>query len=61
LILAKLNTVKDIKDMNFPGSNWHKLKGDKKAFWAVKVTANWRVIFRLEEGDAFDVNYLDYH
>jgi proteic killer suppression protein len=32
-----------------------------KGFWAVTVRANWRVIFRHEGGDAFDVDYLDYH
>jgi len=37
------------------------LKGDRKGFWAVTVRANWRVIFRFEDGDAFDVDYVDYH
>jgi toxin HigB-1 len=32
-----------------------------KGFWAVTVRANWRVIFRFAEGDAFDVDYLGYH
>ena len=37
------------------------LKGGFKSFWAVTVRANWRVIFRLAEGDALDVDYVDYH
>ena len=39
----------------------HRLKGDYADFWAVAVRANWRVIFRFEEGHAVDVDYLDYH
>jgi proteic killer suppression protein len=35
--------------------------GDLKGFWAVTVQANWRVVFRLEEGQVFDVDYTDYH
>lgn len=47
--------------MNFPGSDLHPLKGDLRGFWSVKVSGNWRVIFRFEKGDVFDVDYVDYH
>jgi proteic killer suppression protein len=36
-------------------------KGEYVGFWAVTVSGNWRVIFRFEESDAFDVDYVDYH
>jgi len=36
-------------------------KGGMKGFWAVTVRANWRVIFRFADPDAFDVDYMDYH
>ncbi len=39
----------------------HALKGDLKGFWAVTVRANWRIIFRFENGDASDVELVDYH
>lgn len=61
LILAKLNTSIHINDMDFPGSGLHPLKGEKKGFWSVSVNGNWRVIFRFEREDAYDVDYLDYH
>ena len=32
-----------------------------KGFWAVTVRANWRVTFRFADGDALDVDYVDYH
>jgi len=37
------------------------LKGELKGFWSVTVSGNWRVIFRFENGDAFDVDLVDYH
>lgn len=37
------------------------LKGDLKGFWSITITGNWRVIFRFEDGDAFDVDLVDYH
>ncbi len=39
----------------------HALKGDLKGYWSVTVRASRRIIFRLEGGDAFDVDLLDYH
>ncbi|MBI3992826.1 MAG: type II toxin-antitoxin system RelE/ParE family toxin [Candidatus Lambdaproteobacteria bacterium] len=61
LILARLNTAGMIGDMGFPGSGLHPLKGNLKGHWAVTVSGNWRVTFRFEHGDAFDVDYRDYH
>ncbi|HEX5509298.1 MAG TPA: type II toxin-antitoxin system RelE/ParE family toxin [Pseudolabrys sp.] len=37
------------------------MKGDLKSHWAVWVSGNWRATFRFDGGDAFDVDYLDYH
>jgi len=39
----------------------HPLKGGRKRFWSVPITGNWRVIFRFDKGDAFDVDLVDYH
>ena len=58
---TKSNENQNIRDMNFPGSNLHKLSGDREGFWSVSVSGNWRVIFRFEDGDVYDVDYLDYH
>ena len=60
-ILFVLNRARSPEDMNLPGFRLHRLKGDLKAFWSVTVRANWRVIFRFEEGDAYDVDLIDYH
>ena len=37
------------------------LRGDLKGCWAIDVSGNWRVIFRLEAGDVYDVDLVDYH
>jgi len=61
LILALLDQARVVQDMDAPGLRLHQLKGDKRKFWSVTVQANWRVIFRLDAGDAHVVDYLDYH
>lgn len=61
LILDRLNAAHEIKDMNYPGSNLHKLTGDKKGQYAVKVSGNWRIFFEFFSGDAYVVDYDDYH
>ena len=51
----------DLADLDLPGHRLHPLKGNLEGYWSVTVQANWRVIFRFEEGHAVDVDYLDYH
>lgn len=60
-ILAQLDAAQTVTHMDLPGYRLHSLKGDLKGFHAVTVRANWRVIFRFVERDAFDVDYVDYH
>jgi proteic killer suppression protein len=60
-MLFVLSRARRPEDMNLPGFRLHRLKGDLKGFWSVIVRANWRVIFRFEESDAYDVDLIDYH
>jgi toxin HigB-1 len=60
-ILALLETAETIDDMNLPGLDLHDLKGKRKGTWAVSVSGNWRVTFRIRDRDVIDVNYEDYH
>lgn len=60
-ILERLNRSRVTQDMNTPGFHLHPLKGDLKGFWAVTVRANWRIIFRMKDGQAQDVDLIDYH
>ena len=56
-----LDAVSSEQDIRAFGSGIHKLSGNMKYFWAIKVNANYRIIFRLEVGNIYDVDYLDYH
>ena len=58
--LRRLSANK-VFDMDLAGYRLHPLKGELKGFHPVTVQANWRVIFRLADGEVTDVNYLDYH
>jgi proteic killer suppression protein len=60
-ILARLDAAQAVEDMDLPGFRLHLLKGELKSVWAVTVRANWRVVFRFADGDALDVDYVDYH
>lgn len=60
-ILARLDAASTIEDMEIPGFRPHPLQGDLRGFWAVTVRANWRVVFRFANGDAWDVDYVDNH
>jgi len=60
-ILDMLKMAKFSEDMNFPGSQLHSLKGDMNDLWAVRVSGNWRIVFSFHDGNAYIVDYLDYH
>ena len=60
-ILTVLSEAAAVEELDLPPYRLHALKGDLKGFYAMMVRANWRIIFRFEDGDAFDVDFLDYH
>lgn len=60
-ILGVLDAATLIQQVNVPGFKLHKLTGNLRDHWSVTVSGNWRVIFRLEDGEAELVNYLDCH
>jgi proteic killer suppression protein len=60
-ILSLLNVAQKIDDLDYATFRLHPLKGDLKGCWSMTVRANWRIIFRFEDGKAFDVDLVDYH
>jgi toxin HigB-1 len=60
-ILALLDAAQKEADLDYATFRLHALKGDLKGFWSMTVRANWRIIFRFEDGKAFDVDLVDYH
>ena len=61
LILSALDQAGEVQDMNQPAFRLHPLKGGRKGVWAISVNANWRLTFRFELSDAYDVDLKDYH
>jgi proteic killer suppression protein len=60
-VLSALDAAESPRALDLPGYRLHPLKGDREGLWSVTISGNWRVVFRFEEGNAFDVDLLDYH
>lgn len=59
--LFALDTAKTIDDMDIPGFKLHALKGKRKGLWSISVSGNWRITFEFKDGNAYIVNYEEYH
>ena len=60
--LYQLHFAKRIEDLREPPSNrLETLKGDRGGQWSIRINDQWRVCFRFEDGDAFNVEIADYH
>lgn len=61
LILDAIDAAEQVNELDLPGFRLHRLKGDKRNLWSVRVSANWRITFELENGDAHILDLEDYH
>ena len=61
LALADLDAAGRPRDLDVPGYRLHPLRGDRRGLWSISITGNWRITFRLEAGDVYDVDLVDYH
>jgi proteic killer suppression protein len=59
--LAALDTAQVAEDMDIPGFRLHPLKGTERGRWSIWVNGNWRVTFEFVNGNAFVLDYEDYH
>jgi len=60
--LEAINAASRLDDLRVPPSNRpEKLKGDLSEFYSIRINDQWRVIFRWSDGDAQDVQIVDYH
>ncbi len=59
--LNVLNRAREVRDIALPGFGFHPMKGQRKGEYAISVTGNYRLTFRFEAGDVFELNLEDYH
>ena len=59
--LAALDTAQNIDDMDIPGFRLHELSGSLRDRWSITVNGNWRLTFEFRDGDAYLLDYEDYH
>ena len=59
--LVALDTAQTIEDMDIPGFRLHLLKGADQGRWSITVNANWRLTFEFRDGNAYVLDYEDYH
>ena len=61
-LLLALNVAKRLSDLNpLRSVGLHKLKGDRRGQWAMTVNQRWRICFEFSDGDAYNVELVDYH
>lgn len=61
LMLDAIDAAEQVNELDLPGFRLHRLKGDKRNLWSVRVLANWRITFEFENGDAHILDLKDYH
>ena len=60
--LRMINNSQDLKDLRIPPSNrLEKLKGKSKDFFSIRINDQWRIVFKWENNNAYEVEILDYH
>jgi toxin HigB-1 len=60
-VLGHLDRAQHPSDLDLPGYRLHLLKGGLKGMWSITISGNWRIVFRFVDGNAFDVDLIDYH
>ena len=61
LALADLDAADKPSDIDLPGYRLHRLRGAWRGLWSISISGNWRLTFRFEDGDVYDVDLVDYH
>jgi len=59
--LGLLDVAETPEAVNLPGYRLHPLRGDLRGFWSIRVSGNWRIIFRFDDRDVCEVDLVDYH
>ena len=61
-LFDQINAAKQVETLKNPPSNrLEKLQGNLKGYWSIRINIQWRIIFQLENGEAYNVDIVDYH
>jgi len=60
-ILGTLRVATKPADVDLPGYRLHPLRGDRTGWWGIRVSSNWRIVFRFRDDEPVDVDLIDYH
>ena len=60
-ILSNLEYARAPRNLSRRGWRLHMLRGNRSGFWSVHVSGNWRIVFRFQDGEAVDIDLIDYH
>ena len=60
-MLTALQDARSPRNLDLPGWRLYQLKGGRRGQWSVRVSGNWRIVFRFADGEAVDVDLIDYH
>ena len=59
--LRQLHAARELRDLAFPGNHLEKLSGDRRGQYSIRVNDQWRLCFSWNDGNAYDVEIVDYH
>jgi proteic killer suppression protein len=60
--LRQINSVSRVEELfELPGNRLERLKGDREGLWSLRINDRWRVCFEWRDGDAYEVQIVDYH
>ena len=60
-MLDAIDVAEQVKELDLPGFRLHRMKSGKRNLWCLSVSANWRITFEFENGDAHILDLEDYH
>ena len=60
-VLAAMDRATSVEDLRLASFRLHRLHGDMVGMWSIRVSANWRIIFRADGATLYDIDYVDYH
>lgn len=60
-VLAAMDLATDVEDLRLASFRLHRLRGDLAGMWSIRVSANWRIVFRADGATLYDIDYVDYH